>query len=63
MADAAIDKCANCGCPIDKAPTVIGGGILEPGEWVCSDECYEEYDEKGCPLEHGTYRYKTHNKY
>jgi hypothetical protein len=45
-------RCANCGCSDPR----IAGGSLADGDAVCSDECYDEHDALGCPLEQGDYR-------
>lgn len=57
-------RCANCGVLPENAEKIITGGCMyeEEGEWVCSDECYNEYEEKGCPLEDGHYRVKKKEK-
>lgn len=44
------DRCANCGCPPEKAQACIP---LDDGEWACSVECYDEHEAKGCPFDHG----------
>lgn len=49
-------RCANCGC----SDPHIAGGSLADGEAVCSDECYDEHDALGCPLEQGDYRLCPH---
>lgn len=51
-------KCANCGIDIQFAEKHIVGGTLDESEWTCSDYCYEQIDELGCPLEgiDGKYR-------
>jgi len=43
--------CANCLKEIEKAKKIIKGGFLDEEEWVCSDKCYDEHIEKGCPFE------------
>jgi hypothetical protein len=46
----AMNRCANCGCPDIR----IQGGCLADGEGVCSNECYDQHEEEGCPLERGS---------
>lgn len=46
-------RCANCGFSDELAEKIITGGYLDEDEWVCSDNCYDELIEKGCPLEKG----------
>jgi len=52
-------KCANCELSIEVAEKVITGGQLDEYEWACSNNCYDDLIEKGCPLEiNGHYRKK-----
>jgi len=38
--------CVNCEKSISDTNKTIVGGCVPEGKWVCSDECYEEYNEK-----------------
>lgn len=46
-----MSKCANCGKPLDNAKHILTGDSMYDGEWCCSNECLEEHDRLGCPLE------------
>jgi len=51
------ERCVNCGRLLEVAEKIITGGYLDECEWACSDKCYDEFVEKGCPLEeNGCYR-------
>jgi len=53
------EKCVNCGLSIGVAEKIITGGYLAQHEWACSNNCYDDLTEKGCPLEiNGHYRKK-----
>jgi len=38
-----MDNCANCNKSINDTKKTIVGGEIEENKWVCSDECYEQY--------------------
>jgi len=53
------ERCVNCGLSDELANKFITGGYLDEQEWACSNSCYDELVEKGCPLEKsGHYRKK-----
>lgn len=55
MNDNKQSQCANCGITADRAEGSIQYG---DEEWVCSNRCYDQHDELGCPMEtHDGYRH------
>lgn len=44
-------RCGNCGTPASKAEGHITE-YDEGGDWFCSEQCYDQHAELGCPHEH-----------
>jgi hypothetical protein len=50
-------RCANCGKPKSQAASCISD-YPEDGEWFCSEQCYDQHGELGCPhATHDGYRH------
>lgn len=43
--------CANCGTLAHNAKRIFVGGWMCDEEFACSDACYRELEERGCPHE------------